>query len=74
MTPSVSRIVHYVSRGSADGMFQPECRAAIIAEVGAVQEECALVVFNPNGLYFNFCAHDEDEKKGGTWHWPERVE
>lgn len=33
--PSVGRIVHYVSRGSADGAYTPECRAAVIAEVGA---------------------------------------
>lgn len=32
-TPSVGRIVHYQSRGSADGHFRPEPRAAIITEV-----------------------------------------
>ena len=32
-TPSVGRIVHYMARGSADGVFPPVCRAAIITEV-----------------------------------------
>lgn len=33
MKPSVGRIVHYVSRGSADGKFPKTCRAAIITQV-----------------------------------------
>lgn len=74
MTPSVGRIVHYVSRGSADGVYAPTCRAAIIAGVLDRSEACELVVFNPEGLFFNDCPHDEETKKGGTWHWPERVE
>jgi hypothetical protein len=32
-TPTVGRIVHYTSRGSADGVFRPEPRAAIITAV-----------------------------------------
>jgi hypothetical protein len=32
-TPSVGRIVHYVARGSADGVFPRTCRAAIITDV-----------------------------------------
>ena len=35
MNPSVGRIVHYVARGSADGLFPKACRAATVAEVGA---------------------------------------
>ena len=35
---------------------------------------CDLVVLNPTGLFFNRCAQDERAKRGGTWHWPERVE
>lgn len=31
--PSVGRIVHYEARGSADGYFRPEPRAAIITAV-----------------------------------------
>ncbi len=31
--PGVGRIVHYVARGSADGVFPPACRAAVVTEV-----------------------------------------
>ena len=89
MTPSVGRIVHYVSYGTPGGEYTSQCRAAVIAEVyppegggllsgGEVQERepqmCALVVLNPTGLFFNDCPQDEFDKAGGTWHWPERVE
>jgi hypothetical protein len=33
--PSVGDRVHYVSRGSADGVYPPACRAATVTEVGA---------------------------------------
>lgn len=32
--PAVGRVVHYTSRGSADGVFAPLCRAAIVTDVG----------------------------------------
>lgn len=37
---------------------------------------CDLVVFNPTGLFFNRCPYErpDGEPRGGTWHWPERVE
>lgn len=74
MKPSVGRIVHYVSYGTPGGEYASECRAAIItfvanAEMGMVN----LAVLNPTGLFFNPCSYDED-KAGGTWHWPERVD
>lgn len=31
--PSVGRVVHYVARGSADGVFPAVCRAAVVTEV-----------------------------------------
>jgi hypothetical protein len=73
-------MVHYVSRGSADGVFPPACRAAIVTEVSRREEGAVgLCVQNPTGLFFHplsdgGISHDEDEKDGGTWHWPERVE
>ena len=75
--PSVARVVHYVARGSADGRFPKACRAATITEVGE-DERVGLMVANPTGLFFrpladDGCTHDEQEKAGGTWHWPERV-
>lgn len=82
--PSVGRIVHYVSRGSADGVYQPQCRAAIITEVDEYQPSADgefvghvdLCVLNPTGMFFNrgvLAPPPDDVFKGGTWHWPERV-
>lgn len=34
-----------------------------------------LCVLNPKGIFHDFGLHqDESNKRGGTWHWPERVE
>lgn len=80
MRPSVSRDVHYVARGSADGMFPSACRAAKVTEVDAQDvSRVGLCVLNPTGLFFHSladggCRQDEDSKVGGTWHWPERVD
>lgn len=115
MKPSVGRIVHYVSYGTKNGEYSPECRAGIVTEVGQwvtlteesnmdggellrmfpslgkvatynnrvlVQEfhpeACSLSVHNPTGVFFNSggvpIEHDEDGKKPGSWHWPERVD
>jgi hypothetical protein len=88
-TPSVGRIVHYVSYGTPGGEYISTCRAAIIAGVPAGALPVAdgeraetwdsdalvvdLAVLNPTGMFFNRCAQDEDARRGGTWHWPERV-
>lgn len=82
-TPSIGRIVHYQSHGTPGGEYASECRAAIITGVhGAVKEGHApwdqgdvhLMVFNPDGTFFNkYVDHDEAGKRGGTWHWPERT-
>jgi hypothetical protein len=85
-TPSVGRIVHYVSRGSADGKFPSVCRAAVITEVNtdlSNREVASLCVLNPTGMFFDERlpfrepGFDTDRLKptyvGGTWHWPERV-
>lgn len=76
MKPSVGRIVHYVSYGTPGGEFTSECRAAVVTEVvaGVDGEIVGLCVLNPSGLFFNDSNHDEETKKGGSWHWPERVE
>lgn len=76
--PSVGRIVHYRSHGSADGAYPPECRAAIITEVQPDTDLVGLAVLNPSGAFFRpidggGCAHDESLHHGGTWHWPERT-
>lgn len=78
MTPSVGRIVHYVSYGTPGGEYRSECRAAVITGVPPIdpsgRRHVQLAVLNPGGLFFNTCGHDEEGKVGGTWHWPERVE
>jgi hypothetical protein len=76
MTPSVGRIVHYVSYGTPGGEFPSTCRAAVVTEVhqSGHPQRLALAVLNPSGLFFDLgIPHDEDTKAGGTWHWPERV-
>jgi hypothetical protein len=84
--PSIGRIVHYVSYGTPEGECGKECRAAIITDIHD-DEQVALTVFNPSGQFFNWrVPHEEiDEtvepkiepgpsgRRGGTWHWPERV-
>lgn len=35
---------------------------------------CDLAVLNPTGMFFNRCPQSEDDKRGGTWHWPEAGE
>jgi hypothetical protein len=62
--PHVSAAVHYVSRGSADGMYPPECRAAVITQVctpaylgsskpldAEQATTVGLFVMNPEGTY-----------------------
>lgn len=72
--PSAGRIVHYVSRGSADGVFPPACRAAVVTEVYTGSPAAGLAVLNPSGLFFDqMVPYDEDDKTPGTWHFPERV-
>lgn len=73
-TPTVGRIVHYVSYGTPGGEYSSQCRAAIIAGVPDGSFVAVdLVVLNPTGLFFNRCEQSEAEHRGGTWHWPERV-
>lgn len=48
----IGRIVHYVSRGSADGVFPRACRPAMITQIG-VGGNLGLVIFNPDGLFFH---------------------
>lgn len=58
MTPSIGRIVHYVSFGTPGGEYKSTCRAAVItavypetpANVGDV-DAVSLCVMNPEGLF-----------------------
>jgi hypothetical protein len=85
MKPSVGRIVHYVSYGTPGGEYGKECRAAIVTEV--TTDTVGLCVLNPTGQFFNrgvpqderppadkITDGEHEERLGGTWHWPERIE
>ena len=77
MKPSVGRIVHYVSYGTLGGEYASQCRAAVVTEVPADDGEqtVGLCVLNPTGQFFNQdVSYHEGAHKGGTWHWPERVD
>lgn len=67
--PTIGRVVHYVSYGSADGRYESTCRTALITEVRA--DEVGLAVLNPTGIFFDRqVRNSENEHNGGTWHWP----
>jgi hypothetical protein len=68
--------------------FPSRCRAAVVTEVyperppallsgGEMSDGepqlCALAVLNPTGMFFHDAEQDENDKVGGTWHWPERT-
>lgn len=76
--PSIGRAVHYVSYGTPGGEYESTCRAAIITEVGEViagVQEVTLFVMNPDGVFLKpNIPQSEDDHRGGTWHWPERVD
>ena len=78
--PSTGRIVHYVSYGTPPGpdglqAFESRCRAAVITEVDPGDPGIAgLCVLNPTGLFFNRNVPYHEDRHGGTWHWPERVD
>ncbi len=83
MKPSIGRIVHYVSYGTPGGEYSSACRAAVVTAVETSiadidQSEFTTVdlfVMNPEGIFLNKnVIQDEETKKGGTWHWPEREE
>lgn len=62
MTPSVGRIVHYVSYGTPGGEYTSQCRAAVVTEVELLDSKIlggariGLCVINPTGLFFHSLA------------------
>lgn len=81
MKPSVGRMVHYVSYGTPGGEYPSVCRAAVITAVDTDYRNAKLEYFvvdlcvlNPEGLFFNKHVPYDEDKRGGTWHWPERVD
>jgi hypothetical protein len=65
--PSIGRVVHYLSRGSKDGFYQPESRAAIVTEVQTA-EVVSLCILNPTGMFFTQNVSYGGEP--GQWIWP----
>lgn len=75
--PRIGQPVHYMARGSADGVFGPVCRAAIVTEVHILEPVpehgvpyVSLAVLNPTGLFFDQQLLYDPDKVGGTWHYP----
>lgn len=80
MTPSVGRIVHYVSHGTPvrpDGSqaYTSQCRAAIVTAVNghaispatgeeAPEWDVALCVLNPTGLFFHEHVVQDEGRSG----------
>lgn len=67
MTPSIGRVVHYVSYGTPGGEYKSECRAAVVTEVDPVLQtdgshSVGLCVLNPTGQFFNRGVHYHDGK------------
>lgn len=76
LAPTVARIVHYQSLGSADGQFPPEARAAIITAVhepGYSKSNVSLAVINPTGIFLPLSVPFADEPTAGHWNWPPRT-
>jgi hypothetical protein len=64
-TPSIGRIVHYVSYGTPGGEYKSECRAAVITEVTG--DTVGLRVLNPTGQFFNQgCQYHDGAETPGT--------
>lgn len=69
----MGRMVHYVARGSADGVYPAVCRAAVVTTVDKYQDHpekflghVGLAVFNPQGVHFTTAVQG---LSGGKWHW-----
>lgn len=67
---TVGRIVHYKTRGSADGVYPPTIFAGIVTDAkdGITVD---LVTFGPTGLRFEANVTLGDQP--GMWSWPPRV-
>lgn len=68
--PTVGRIVHYMTRGSADGVFPPTVFASIVTAVES-ENLVSLVTFGPNGMRFENKVERGDQP--GQWNWPPRA-
>jgi hypothetical protein len=70
--PSIGRIVHYQTKGTADGSIPSEVTAAMITKIheGGTVDLC---VFYSNGHSFKTGLPFSLEPLSGAWNWPPRV-
>jgi hypothetical protein len=76
--PSIGRIVHYVSRGSADGVYEPvHVPLLVVASWIEPSENHAVYVngwtFNSHGQRYEESVPFDGDGERGTWHWPCQV-
>lgn len=71
IAPTVGRMVYYKSRGSADGVYPPLNRAAVVTSVDNTQgpnKWCVtLCVMSPEGLFFTQLL--DQGQQPGQWDW-----
>lgn len=82
MKPTVGRIVHYTSLGSADGMYPPEQQAAVITKAasrhatpGSIEEDdyiVSLKIFYETGMFDMRDVPYSKVYERGHWTWPPR--
>ncbi|WP_328434600.1 hypothetical protein [Streptomyces sp. NBC_00425] len=76
-------------RADGTQAYTAQCRAATVTEVNVEEpHQVGLSVQNPTGLHFRplseggcflydppggGCSLEPGDRRGGTWHWPERV-
>jgi hypothetical protein len=69
----IGMVVHYVARGSLDGVYKPVCRAAMVTAIGEEYDQgvetLSLCVINPEGQYFNRNVDHDEAQAPGTWHF-----
>lgn len=72
--PSIGRVVHYQTFGTADGSIPSEVTAAIITKVHTVHDGMVdLCVLYSNGMSFKQGIPFSLEPLNGAWNWPPRV-
>lgn len=71
MKPTVGRIVHYVSMGDRDGVFDPQTLAAIITGLNG-DDTVSLKVFYRKGSCDMPKVPFSETPVRGHWNWPPR--
>jgi hypothetical protein len=71
--PTIGRIVHYVNLGDSQGLYPPECQAAIITGVNEDGTVALHIFYRTGDFYMQDVEFSEDTQQRRSWHWPERV-